>query len=158
MKKALLIFFGGLLLLVIWIGEERSFYCVNNKLCVTVWKNYNDVCYIIPGRYYGLMPPSSSFIKTTNTDNITIFFSRSCYNELIFKRGGDPDGNDIFQVNNIYNKHRFAFINYDSNVKKWDSILYKSDAKRFNDVMDNIDFIEIYIKENVAINKNGEKL
>jgi hypothetical protein len=158
MKKALLIIFSSLLLVVVWFGEDRSFYCINNTVYVTVWKTYNNVCYIIPGKYYGLTQPSGSFIKTTNTNNITIFFSGYCYNELIFKREGDLSGDRPLQINNSHENHHYTFIDYDSDVKKWDKFFYKADAKRFNDVKDNADFVEIDIKENVATNKNGKKL
>jgi hypothetical protein len=81
--KKLLIFFSVLLLIVIWNGESRKFYCLDNETCVTVWKTYNNACFIIPGKYYGIIKPSRNHIETTNTNLLTIYFSKELSQALI---------------------------------------------------------------------------
>jgi len=57
MKRKLLFFALGITLLVTWFGESRKFFCLEDGNCVTVWKTFNG-CYIIPGKYYGIVKPS----------------------------------------------------------------------------------------------------
>jgi hypothetical protein len=87
MKRLLLIFSILIIVVLIWYGESRKFFCLNNSKCVTVWKTYNNVCYIVPGKYYGLIKPSSrSYIKTTNVNNLDIIW-KSSSDSIIVKCG-----------------------------------------------------------------------
>jgi hypothetical protein len=83
MKKMILFFFIVILLLFGWYGESRKFFCLEDGKCITVWKTYNNVCYVIPGKYYGLWAPSNNFIKTSNLNELTIFFTDELPNTLI---------------------------------------------------------------------------
>jgi|SRR5699024_7750468 len=72
----------GLSLLLIAIGliiidQTRSFYCLERGKCITVWKQLGNKCYIIPGKYYGLFKPDNAYIKTTNTNLITVIWQNN---------------------------------------------------------------------------------
>jgi len=116
MKRVLIIFILLLIAIPIWYGESRNFSCTDSGKCVTVWKTYNNVCYVIPDKYYGLLKPSSrNYIKTTN---------KSLGVDLIWTKGSDTiiaqvDG-DSQIINNVSNKTVIA--NYQSNEKYNDSI------------------------------------
>jgi hypothetical protein len=150
MKKLFLYTIITLAVLSFWFGESRHFYCLDNR-CITVWKTFNDVCYIVPGKYYGLLKPSGSFIRTTNTNLLSIFFSKQMpktlfvkneYEIKIFK--GEVDG--------------WVFVDYNGSQPKYDSLFYKPNAKKFNDLKAEADFIELNVQENYAFNKNGKRL
>ena len=51
MKRLLLNLAAVVVLSLIWYGESRKFFCLDNGGCVSVWETLNHVCYIIPGRY-----------------------------------------------------------------------------------------------------------
>jgi hypothetical protein len=77
---------------------------------LTIWQRIGNNCYIIPGKYYGIVPPSSNYIKTVNYRNyIGILWNTS----------------DKFNYKiSIYNKYQLHDLN--SNVKvypKNDSLL-----------------------------------
>lgn len=151
MKKIFLwILIFSALILALWV-ESRKFFCLSNRNCVTIWKTYNNVCYIIPGKYYGLTKPAGNFIESTNTNNITLYFSDALPNTFVYK------SEQKLKIHNDV-KNTFVFYNYDSNEKKFDSVLYMPDAKRLRDVKPNVQLMDVSIQENYAIDKNGKNL
>lgn len=51
---------------LLWMGQRRTFLCIGEGRCVTVWKTYGNKCYLIPGKYYGLIEPMRSHATTSN--------------------------------------------------------------------------------------------
>lgn len=148
MKRLLFVFLILIVLTLVWYGESRRFFCVDNGNCITVWKTYNNVCYIIPGKYYGIIKPSQNFFQSTNTNNLTIFFTNELPNALIYKSDQD------LKINNS-NKDEFIFYDYNQDVKKFDTILYMPNAKKNNDIKSNASLMDIFIQEDYALNKDG---
>ena len=136
--------------LLFWFGESRHFYCLNNR-CLTVWKTFNNICYIIPGKYYGLVKPSDNFIATTNTNNLTIYFTGQLPKTFFIK------GDEKIKIYNT-DKTRFVLLDYEGQSQTFDSILYNKNATKFNDLKENASLIEIFVKENYATDKSGKKL
>ena len=149
--KKLLIFFSVLLLIVIWNGESRKFYCLDNETCVTVWKTYNNACFIIPGKYYGIIKPSRNHIETTNTNLLTIYFSKELSQALIVQ---------CEQGVNIKNENRndFTFYRFETDTGKFINLLYLPEAKKRSDMKRGAGLIDIDIRENYAVDKDGKKL
>lgn len=149
--KKIIIFIILLTSAATWYGESRKFFCSENGQCVTVWKTYNNICYIIPGKYYGVTKPSKNFMESTNTNSLTVFFTNEMPNAFIFLSEQDLK---------IYNTdtRKFIFYDYNLNKEKFHNILYKPDAKKANDIKQNAALIDIYILENYATDKNGKKL
>jgi|SRR5450432_2918417 len=151
MKRILIVSAALVILVAVWYGESRRFFCVSDDKCVTVWKTYGNLCYIIPGKYYGILRPSDNFIKTSNTNNLTIYFSNEIPNGLVYK-----SENELTIINEKENK--FIFYDYTSDTKKYDKILYIPNAVKSNDIKVDADLIYIFIKENFALGKNGKRL
>lgn len=58
---------------------------------ITVWQRIGNTCYIIPGKYYGILAPKENYIKTANYKNYIgivwdtkdkLDFKISVYNDL----------------------------------------------------------------------------
>jgi len=148
MKKSLfftIVIFGVLILLY---GEWRSIYCIGNNRCVTVWKTFGDVCYIIPGKYYGLMRPANTCLKSTNDNNITLYFSADLPNTIIYQ-----SDQEVFVENE--NRAELLFRNYYEDEGKTKTLLYLPNATRQKDVKPNVDFISLGILDNYARGKDG---
>ncbi|MBS1760085.1 MAG: hypothetical protein JST23_08190 [Bacteroidetes bacterium] len=144
---ALVIFFA-----LIYFGEKRDFYCLEEGKCVTVWKTYGNSCYIIPYKYYGLLSPSGNYIKTTYTNDVTIYWNDELPNAVTIRCE-----QDFKIVNN--NSAKINIVDFNSNYENnLNKVFYDKDAKGFSDVKKNVSFISIYIKENYATDKNGNKL
>jgi hypothetical protein len=151
MKRLLLFILIFILLPLIWYGESRKFFCLGNGACVTVWKTYNDVCYIVPGRYWGIMKPSKNYIQSRNSYNITIYFTSELPNSFIYQIDRK------LKINNT-DKDKFVFYDYFLDSNRFDSILYKPKPKSHVDLKENAELMDIYIGENYATDKNGKKL
>ncbi len=42
-------------ILFIWYDQSRSFFKATNGEYITMWKRYGGTCYLIPGKYYGIL-------------------------------------------------------------------------------------------------------
>ena len=89
--KVLFIIISIIFGLLLWSELSRDFYCLEKDKCITVWKT-SWGCYIIPGKYYGLISPSDDYIKTTNTQYLTIYFSDEMPKTLIIRNEGTSQG------------------------------------------------------------------
>ncbi len=75
MRKIVLITSFAILIVVTWFGESRKFICLDQGKCVTVWKTYNNTCYIIPGKYWGFTRPiSNNYVQTTNLGSLDVIW------------------------------------------------------------------------------------
>ena len=151
MRKGCIAFLFILLAGVIWFAESRSFFCLQNGRCITVWKTFGDVCYIAPGKYFGVLAPSTDFIKTSNTSDITIFFYDELPNILIYQ------SDDIVEVKTGSGKNPVLY-DFSSDTSKYFKMLYMPDAKRHKDVKQNVEFISVYIRDIYARDKRGRNL
>ena len=171
-KKRWIITFS-ILLLVIFFVEKRSFYCLENGKCITVWKTLNNVCYVIPYEYYGILKPSDNYIQTTNLSYISIYWSNDFPDDIFFAVSPSYDLTRI--VNNSSNKLTFNNIYYSqkeygeivlqnntgkrpSIIKEYyRNILYQEETKKRFDVRKNISFLEIDIAGNRLVASKSSK-
>lgn len=143
--------------LLLYFDQSRRFYCAGKNRCITVWKRVGGICYIIPGKYYGLIKPSDNYIKTTNVSSrfgnnyFTFFFTDEMPNTIMFNTEGE------FEIKNS-DKGKIVFLDYHEDVKRLDKILYIQNAKETDDLKENADLILLDTKENYATDKNGKKL
>jgi len=124
MKKKLLFILVVLVVIVFAYGESRKFLHLDDGKYVTVWKTYDDVCYIVPGRYYGLLKPSvlSTYIKTTN---------RSTGVDIIWKKESDTLLAQVDSNSQIFNgrSDKVVIVNYNLNQRLNDSLYTYFDNK-----------------------------
>ena len=150
MTKKVIFFTAFVGLLFILYGESRNFFCLGNGKCITVWKTYNNVCYIIHGKYYGMLKPSChSYIQTTNKNILDIIWIANSDTLIV---NSDDDSNVIvknslqgtkfikYNINKAYNDSSFTYFGTYHRYKK------------------SVDYLNIFIKENYAMDKNGKKL
>ncbi|MFC3197061.1 hypothetical protein ACFOET_05500 [Parapedobacter deserti] len=133
--------------LLVWFDQSRSFYCLSENKCVTVWKRLGNKCYIVPGKYYGIFKPSDNYIKTTNTGYVDVIFL-----------------NDISLLVDIEDNAKIIrhpgknLIELYSNNKAVNDSLYTYFDGKYHKYKNEVEYISIDIKENYAINKAGRKL
>ena len=136
-------------MIVVWFGEIRSFYCIEGNRCVTVWKTYNNTCYIIPGKYYGVVKPSKRpYIETTNIAMMTLIWDEKSDTIVV--------NSSKSKISNIAS-NKVYIIDYNSNARVYDSLYTYFDGyvKKINH---DIHYMNIMIKENYATDKDGNKL
>ena len=153
------------LVLYVFLVEKRSFYCLKNGKCVTVWNGY-----VMPYKYYGLFYPRDNYIKIDVIDTgIVIYWSDSFPEKVFF--GISPNRNLIEVVNESKEKGKGTFTNiYKSDEehsrdllrtpmvrgmikKEYHDILYDENARTIQDIKKNVSFLDIDIQYNRLINK-----
>lgn len=146
MKKASKIL-GVLILIIvgllIWYKLSRSFYCLDDNKCITVWKTSKG-CYIIFRKYYGIRKPNDNFIKTTNTNAITLLSPKSSIDSFVLS-------NDYGQKIEIgTTSHKIKYFNSEERD------LFVNSFFENNVIKSNYNYIMIDIKEELVI-VNGIK-
>jgi hypothetical protein len=148
--KKLIIFSSAILLLAVWYGESRKFFCLGNGACVTVWKTYNNVCFIMPGKYYGIIKPSRNYIETSNINLVTIFYSTELPKALIIR-----PGLEVKIINGDTNE--FSLYNYEMDTTRFNKLLFIP-TKNGSELKPDIWLMNIDIRENNAFDKDGKRL
>lgn len=123
----------------------RSFYCLSDDKCVTVWKQGDGETYIIFGEYKSKKDPPDNYIKTSYNNALTIII--------------DESSNYDYIISNNYGK---SILIKSSNFK----IKYYEYNQRENFINDyyinrkikkSLKYLQIDIKENLIV-LNGVKL
>jgi len=117
MRKIIIYTLFVIVVLAIWYGESCKFFCLTNGKCITVWKTFNDKCYIIPSKYFGLLPPARGRILTSNTNAVSIFFVESLSSCIIYQSDDTVEAKASL-TNDI------IFFDYYSDEKRFSKLVY----------------------------------
>jgi hypothetical protein len=127
----------------------KSYYCISDNKCITVWKRTNGDIYIIHGAYRNRKKPTDDYVKVLNSryDNIHLILSKD--DKLLIDV--DKSATVIKQSSNS------LMALYKDNKALNDSLYtyFEGKYKRYNK---DVEFISINIKENYATDKTGKKL
>jgi len=161
MKKIFVILILGFVFLLIINSCKsdgmKSFYCLSDEKCVTVWKRTDGEVYIIPGKYESNNKPTVSNIRTINKQFLTLYFSNEkelSYKIIVRDEGNLESNQNRYTIKNDV-KREWVFLEYSESYK---SILYEPNAIKFKDVKASTDYLTINIQENYATDKSGKKL
>ena len=138
-----------ILLSLVFFNQNRSFVKLPNNKFITIWKTNGNVCYIIPGKYYSPFKPIN-YIKTNNTNDITLFITDKIPNKILL------DGENFEIINN--SKKDISFDSYTNNIEKYKAIIYKDNAVKFSDVSDDVCLVNIDIGWMKITDKFGNDL
>lgn len=133
----------------------KSFYCLSDDKCVTVWKRANGDVYIIPDKYEDNVEPSVSYIKTINKQFLTLYFSEEIPQKIVVRDEGNLESNQKRYTIENREKGKWNLLEYSEEYK---AILYERDAKKFKDVKSITEYLTINIHENYATDKTGKKI
>src|SRR5690554_2538954 len=140
MVKTLLKIIGVFLLLIVvllvWFDQSRTFYCLSEDKCVTVWKRLGNKCYVVPRRYYGVFKPSDNYIKTTNTGYVDVILVND--NKLLI---------DIEHKAEILQRSSNGSIELYRDNKTVNDSLYTYFDGKYRRYVKGVDYININIKE-----------
>ena len=133
--------------IAVWYGESRKFVPFPNGNYVTVWKTYNNKCYVIIGKYYGLFTPplDRAYIKTTNVSPGV---------DLIWKIGSNTilaqvDSGSVFHSNTLA---KVQIVDYNLNRIHNDSVYTYFDSKlKVKRYKKNINMVSVSINEMGAL-------
>ena len=161
MKKIFIILVLGFVFLLIMNSCKsdgvKSFYCLSDDKCITVWKRTDGKVYIIPGTYESNDKPTVIHIQTINKQFLTLYFSNKkgfSYKIIVRDEGNLESNLKSYSIENDV-KGEWEFLEYSDSYR---SILYEPNAVKFKDVKKSTDYLTINIQENYATDKSGKKL
>lgn len=126
----------------------RSFYCLTDNRCITVWKRLDGHLYIIYGEYSKREIPKDNFVKVKDAYLIAVLLSKE--NNILIELEKKVEILDWYSSNNI--------IELYNNNKILNDSLYTYFDSRYKRYKDNVEYLIINIKENYATDKTGEKI
>lgn len=142
-----LLFFSALLtVLLVWYGESRRFFHLENGEYVTVWKTYNNVCYIVPRKYYGLTKPADNYIKTSNINLVCLYFSPALPKAFVIRPGF---GIRIFNADTTV----VSMYNYETDSARFNKLLFVPGVKGL-ELKPGVLSLDMNIRENYAYNRD----
>ena len=142
------------LLILIVVGsicseQTRSFYCLSEGKCVTVWKRSGDICYIVLDKYYGIFKPTDNYIKTSNTAFVDVIWTED--NRLLI------DTDDNVEIVQPHSNNKFVIDRY-SNDKVINDSRYTYFDGKYDRYNEKVNYIRLYVKENYATDRANKKI
>jgi len=130
----------------------RSFYCLPNNKCVTIWKTESKKALIILGKYEDSKRPSDNYVELFDITNMVDWYA-----DVIFVSGDSL----IVDVGNngkviCHSSQRNVRL-FSDNKTLNDSLFTYFDGK-YRKYKNHIEYLSINIKENYATDKTGKKL
>ena len=124
---------------------------MDDQRCITVWKTYGNKCYVVPGRYYGLVRPSNNYVETSNDNHLTIYWTSQMEGALIVR-----GRNDYF----IYNEpnESIRLVDFQAHADSLMTLIYPPGEQKFFQVRSDAELIYINIDENYALGRFGERI
>lgn len=153
MKKIAVITLSLILIIIIWIGLERDVYRLGKNNIITIWKTYGNRCYVVSGKYIGLIPPTlRNHMVMTNRNQFTIFLTPDIPNGIIVQ----DLGRTIKFMN--YDSHDPFFVDYYSDSSRLNKILFQDSVINVNRLKKHVIFFDANIKEGYVMDMNGRTL
>lgn len=153
MKKTLKIFVLIIIVIgsiFIWYDQNRSFFKATNGEYITMWKRVGGICYLIPGKYYGITKPKDGYVEMPTLAYLTVYYSDKLPNIILLRKESNYDYKAYDPVNKVY-----LFDDYILNIEKYRQIIYKVDATAFKDINNDASYLSINILEGYATDETG---
>lgn len=126
----------------------RSFYCLSDDECVTIWKRENGEVLIMSGQYKSQGVPLDNYIKITNMNysSIVVLFVEK---KLLI---------DVENNAKALQKSSNGTMELYRNDKVLNDSLYTNFDGKYRRYKEKVNYININIEENYATDKNDRKL
>ena len=131
----------------------RSFYCLSEDKCITVWKKGNNSAFIILGKYDSAKTPSDNYIKLINITN-DVDWSAS----VIFVKNNKLLVDVVTDSSKVICQSSKGILELYKNNKDLNDSLYTYFDGKYRRYKNGVEFINVYIKENYATDKTGKKI
>lgn len=130
---------------LIWQDQSRDYYCFSDGKCFTIWKRVGTRnCYLIPGRYHGVVAPKDGYVVKTDMSKYLGVISDKKRPDKIIVEGDSSCA--LIQTK----PGRIVFYNDEGGNKEFDS-LYAHDGSHYNHDVEyySVDLFEMYATSNV---------
>ena len=131
----------------------RSFYCLSEDKCITVWKKGNSSAFIILGKYDSAKTPSDNYVKLINITNTVDW-----YTSVIFTKDDKLLIDVVDDNTKVISKSSKGIIELYNNKKTLNDSLYTYFDGKYRRYKNDVEYISVDIKENYATDKTGKKI
>lgn len=131
----------------------RSFYCLSEDKCITVWKKDNNSAFIILGKYYSAKKPSDNYVRLNDITNAVDWYA-----SVIFTKNDKLLVDVVNDKTKVVSKSSKGIIELYNNKKTLNDSLYTYFDGKYRRYKNNVEYISIDIKENYATDKTGNKI
>jgi hypothetical protein len=128
----------------------KSYYCLSNGNCITVWKKTSKEVYIIYGKYNSTKKPSDDYVKLIDITNEV-----DMYASVIFTKDDKLLIDVIDDSTKVISQSSKGIIELYNNKKTLNDSLYTYFDGKYRKYKKEVEFLNISYKENYARDKNG---
>lgn len=154
MKKSLIMFICILPLILsnCKSNGSKSFYCLSEDKCITVWKKGNNSAFIIRGKYDSAKTPSDDYVKLINITNAVDWYA-----SIIFTKDDKLLVDVVDDNTKVISKSSKGVIELYNNKKTLNDSLYTYFDGKYRRYRNKVEYISIDIKENYITDKTDKK-
>lgn len=134
-----------MVVLLAYADQGRTFFCLGNGSCITVWKRLGGTCYVTSGKYRGVMSPDS-YVSLKSSGQLTLFFSPSEPNAVIVEGNG-------LKIANAGSGVKFV-----RKGEREEALLYEASARTASDVKPGVVMVDLDVGPMYATDQQGQKL
>tara|TARA_R110002050_G_scaffold152322_1_gene279754 strand:- start:395 stop:823 length:429 start_codon:yes stop_codon:yes gene_type:complete len=131
----------------------RSFYCLSEDKCITIWKTESNSAFIILGKYNSAKTPSDDYIKLIDITNAVDWYA-----SVIFTKDDKLLIDVVDDNTKVISQSSKGTIELYNNNKTLNDSLYTYFDGKYRRYKNDVEYISIDIKQNYATDKSGKKL
>lgn len=131
----------------------RSFYCLSEDRCITIWKTGNRDVLIVYGIYNDSKKPVDDYVKLVDITNEVDWYA-----SVIFTKDAKLLIDVIDDSTKVISQSSLGIIELYNSKKTLNDSLYTYYDGKYKRYKKEVDYISVNIKENYATDKNGNKL
>ena len=131
----------------------RSFYCLSEDKCITIWKTGSNSAFIILGKYNSAKKPSDDYIKLNDITNAVDWYA-----SVIFTKDDKLLIDVVDDNTKVISQSSKGTIELYNNNKTLNDSLYTYFDGKYRRYKNDVEYISIDIKQNYATDKSGKKL
>ncbi|MHC5355056.1 hypothetical protein ACYSNX_13045 [Myroides sp. LJL115] len=154
--KIIILMFGLVLFFTINSCKSdgaRSFYCLSEDRCITIWKTGNRDVLIVYGIYNDSKKPVDDYVKLVDITNEVDWYA-----SVIFTKDAKLLIDVIDDSTKVISQSSLGIIELYNSKKTLNDSLYTYYDGKYKRYKKEVDYISVNIKENYATDKNGNKL
>lgn len=131
----------------------RSFYCLSEDRCVTIWKTGNGDVLIVYGIYNDSKKPVDDYVKLVDITNEVDWYA-----SVIFTKDDKLLIDVVDDSTKVISQSSQGIIELYNSKKTLNDSLYTYFDGKYERYKKEVDYISVNIKENYATDKNNNKL
>jgi hypothetical protein len=145
-KYRTIIIIAIVLIVYFFLFQKRNIYRIGKDTYVTTWKQWNGNTFVMPYKYYGLVPPQKNYFSVSTNSGLDLIFIDD--STIVIKSNSKSNSQEITSFDN-YRYLYYIEYDYYENGK----YLGKKDSLKINRGLQNS-----YLSKEYQFHKENNKL